>query len=47
MAPEAFGGVLTVFNALLRRTREPSLPRMSDEWLNAHYQDSGRHSDYE
>ena len=45
--PAAFGALLTAVTALIRRTREPAMPRMSDEWLNTHVQDSSRHNDYE
>ena len=47
LAPAAFGGLVAAVTALIRRTQEPTLPRMSDEWLNSHYQKSGRHKDYE
>ena len=34
VAPAAFGALVTgLATVFLRRTREPSLPRMSDEWL--------------
>jgi hypothetical protein len=45
-APAAVGTLLTAFTSLLRRTREPALPRMSDEWLSAHNKDSGRYTEY-
>jgi hypothetical protein len=34
----------TFFTRLLQRTREPALPRMSDDWLRTHDRDAG-HSD--
>lgn len=46
VAPAAFGLMLAaVASRLLRRTREPSMPKMSDEWLRNHDQDTGREPD--
>lgn len=46
MAPAAFGLMLAaVASRLLRRTREPSMPKMSDEWLHNLDRDSGREPD--
>jgi len=46
IAPAALAAVLGVigaaFTALLRRTREPALPRMSEEWLRHLDHDTGR-----
>jgi hypothetical protein len=43
MAPAALGALLAGFVAVLRhRARQPSLPRMSDDWLKSHDIDSGR-----
>ena len=39
-----FAIVATYFMQLLQRTREPALPRMSDDWLRTHDRDAG-HSD--
>jgi hypothetical protein len=36
----------TAFSLLLRRTREPALPRMSEQWLRSHDLDAGRHDDW-
>lgn len=37
MAPVALGAlVATVVEVLRRRTRQPSMPRMSEEWLRNH-----------
>lgn len=45
-APAAFGAMFsTVALLLLRRTREPSMPKMSDEWLRNLDRDSGREPD--
>jgi len=45
-APAAFGTMLAgLASILLRRTREPSLPKMSDEWLRNYDRDSGRDPD--
>lgn len=47
-APAALGAVAAVvatfFTRLMRRTRQPALPRMSDEWLRSHDREAG-HSD--
>jgi hypothetical protein len=47
-APAVLGAiaalVATYFMQLLQRTREPALPRMSDDWLRTHDRDAG-HSD--
>lgn len=32
----------TFFTQMLKRSREPALPRMSEEWLRAHDRDAGR-----
>jgi hypothetical protein len=43
----ALAGVLgTVFSMILRRTREPALPRMSDKWLRNHDRDNGSQLEY-
>ncbi len=45
-APAAFGTFLLAFAALLsRRTREPSMPTMSAEWLRNLDRDHGRDPD--
>ena len=37
MAPAAVGALLmALFNAIRRRAAQPSMPRMSDEWLRSH-----------
>jgi hypothetical protein len=37
MAPVALGSIVAAATALLRRrSRQPSLPRMSEEWLRNH-----------
>jgi len=37
MAPAALGALIATAAALLRRrTRQPSMPRMSEEWLRNH-----------
>lgn len=38
--------LVTFFTQLLRRTREPALPRMSEEWLRAHDRDAGRSDEW-
>jgi hypothetical protein len=43
MAPAALGALLAGLVAVLKhRARQPSLPRMSDDWLKTHDIDSGR-----
>ena len=43
MAPAALGALLAMALASVRqRTRQPSLPRMSEEWLRNHDVDAGR-----
>ena len=46
--PAVFGAIgallMSVVTFLVRRTTEPTLPRMSDEWLRMHDQEAG-HSD--
>jgi hypothetical protein len=43
MAPVAFGALLATVAAVLHhRARQPSLPRMSEEWLRNHDIDAGR-----
>jgi hypothetical protein len=48
--PAIVGTLATLFAAafslLLRRTREPALPRMSEQWLRSHDLDAGRHDDW-
>jgi len=42
-APAALGAFFAALAAVLRhRARQPSMPRMSDEWLRAHDIDSSR-----
>jgi len=45
--PAVLGTLATLlvagFSLLLRRTREPALPRMSEQWLRNHDLDAGRH----
>ena len=42
-APAALGALLAAVTAVLRhRARQPSMPRMSDEWLRSHDIDAGR-----
>lgn len=38
--------VATFFTQLLRRTRQPALPRMSDDWLRNHDRDAGRSDEW-
>jgi hypothetical protein len=45
-APAVFGALFaTVISVIRIRTRQPSLPRMSDEWLHSLDRGAGRHSD--
>jgi hypothetical protein len=36
----------TFFTQLLRRMRQPALPRMSEDWLRAHDRDAGRSDEW-
>lgn len=40
------GGLGAVLAMVRRRTREPALPRMSDEWLRTHEHDTGWQLDH-
>jgi hypothetical protein len=46
MMSAAVGAFFTAMGALLRRATQPALPRMSDEWLNAHSKDTSYFSEY-
>ena len=50
ITPAAFGAVAGLVGAAMskvwRRTREPALPRMSEEWLRNLDHDTGRHLDH-
>jgi hypothetical protein len=49
ITPAAFGAMAGLLGAamsrILRRTREPALPRMSEEWLRSLDRDSDRRLD--
>ena len=36
----------TFFTQLLQRTRQPVLPRMSEDWLRTHDRDAGRSDEW-
>ena len=38
--------LVTFLTQLLQRTREPALPRMSEEWLRAHDHDASRSDEW-
>jgi hypothetical protein len=49
-APAFLGVFAALFTAakarIHRHTRQPTLPRMSDEWIRSHDADSGYHSEF-
>jgi len=50
LAPAFLGALLTLFAAaaasIRRRTRQPALPRMSDNWLRTHDVESGHQGEF-
>ena len=49
-APAALGAlgalVLAAVNFVVRRTRQPAMPSMSEEWLRMHDRDSGKSDEW-
>jgi hypothetical protein len=45
VAPALVGAVLAAASLIRRRARQPSLPRMSDQWLQSLDRSAGRGTD--